>query len=212
MAKAPEWPRELKKSISAKELAQRGAPLGLFNASQEPERERNNRLIKNYSAEIRRRTELILSFFRLHWPKNDDQWLILLVKLCGHWEIPAFEITVTPAKGPGRDKKWTDQKNCELFADVNALVLRGMSENAACQHIARNPRIFENRYNVTPKPQRRAKDAGDTLHRQYERVKARVQSDQLFRIRYFSLPFASTDYGPDLINEAIRRYAIPQKS
>jgi hypothetical protein len=210
--KAPEWPPGLRKSISAEELARHGAPLGFWAESRESKREIHDRLIRNYVTEIRSRAELMLSFFHVDWPKNEIQWLIFLMKLCEHWKIPAFEITTTPLKGRGRYKKWTDQKNCELFADVNALVARGMTENAACQYIARNPRIFKSRYDVAPKRERQARDAGKTLHRQYERVKAQIQSDFLYRVRHFGRPFESIEYGPELIREAIRRYVVPQKS
>jgi hypothetical protein len=212
MPKAREWPTELRKPISAKELAWRGAPLGLLFERAEPERKYNIRLGKNYAAEVRSRTEVMLGFFHMDWPRNDYQWLMFLMRLCEHWEIPAFEITTTKPKGPGRSKKWTDKQNYELFADVNALVeRRGMSENAACHHIARNPRMFKSRYDVAPKRGRQAKDAGRTLHRQYERVKRQIQDDSLFRLRHFSRPFESIEYGPELIKEAIRRYAIAQK-
>jgi hypothetical protein len=213
MPKARGWPTELRKHISAKELAQRGAPLGLLFERAESECDSNIRVAKNLAAEVRRRTEIILRFLDVDWPRNDDQWLLFLMRLCEHWEIPAFEITTTTPKGPGRSKKWTDKQNCELFADVNALVeRRGMSENSACEYIARNPKMFNSRYNVAPKRQRQAKDAGRTLHRQYERVKAQIQNDPLFRVRHFSRPFESIEYGPELVKEAVRRYAVPQKS
>jgi hypothetical protein len=58
-------------------------------------------------------------------------------------------------------------------------------------------------------------------------VKRRIQTDKFFRLLHFGLPFGGfvragsgndfsappfPSYGPDLIDEAIRRYAIPQKS
>jgi hypothetical protein len=122
MRKARKWPRE--QSMSMQELEGRGAPLGLLFENQESRPEATRRLIRNYLAEIRRRAELMLGFLGLDWPKTDAQWLNFVMKLCQHWDIPAFQVTQAPSRGPGAGKKWTDQKNCELFADVNELVRR----------------------------------------------------------------------------------------
>jgi hypothetical protein len=224
MPKPRKWPPELRKKIIEQELAQREAPLGLLSEKKESEVEARQRLTRNYLDEIRRRTELILAFFKIGWPESDAQWLSLLMKVCDHWEIPAYRIEPVASRGRGASKSWTDQRNCELFADVNALVARGMSEYSACQHIAKNPQLFKNRYKVKPKPGRKAKNDGSTLHRQYERVKKQIQTDALFRLRQFCPPMpigavpvalgllSAPDYGPDLITEAIRRYGVTQES
>jgi hypothetical protein len=192
------------------ELVKRGAPLGLLTESESLLKER---LIKNYRAEIERRVKLVLAFFQISWPQNNTDWLRFVMKLCEHWDIPGFQLATAPERGPGADKKWTDKRNCELFADVSSLVRRGMSESAACAHIAKNPKKFNNRYGVKRKGARKGDDDSETLRRQYVRVKAQIQTDALFRLAYFGEPFGAVPkYDSDLIEEAIGRYAVAQES
>ena len=214
MPKTRNWPRELCQPMSEEKLRQRGAPLGLLLQAAETPEDRRARLIKNYLAEIKNRASTMLNFFDLTWPENDPQWLSFVMKLCNHWEIPGFQITEVPSKGPGAPKKWTDHKNCELFADVNALVRqRGLSEHSACQYIAAHLSRFGNRYAVKPSRKRRSANDGKTLHRQYERVKKQIQTDDLFRLLNFGSAFDSPNisYGPDLITAAIKRYSAMQE-
>jgi hypothetical protein len=217
MSKGREWPRELRSPIVQEELAKRGAPPGVLFERAESDSEATKRLIKNYLAEITQRAKLMLAFFQIPWPQNDAQWLSFVMKICDYWAVPGFEVASSVPRGPGQSKKWTDRKNCELFADVNALVLhKGLTEYSACQHIARNPRAYKNRYPIKSRTARKAKGDARTLHRQYVRVKKKIQDDHIFRLSYFGLPFGSLlgniDYGPDLIEEAIKRYAVAQES
>jgi hypothetical protein len=183
-------------------------------------RKKRRRVTKNYLLEIERRAKHMLAFFQIPWPQDDAQWLHFIMKICERWDIPGFQLASSPSKGPGQSKKWTDRKNCELFADVNASVLhKGLTEHSACHHIARNPRTYKNRYPVKSRTARKAQDDAGTLHRQYERVKRKIQDDRIFRLSHFGLPLglpfgplSNVDYGPDLIAEAIRRYATAQQS
>jgi hypothetical protein len=156
----------------------------------------------------------MLAFFKIYWPQNDAEWLSLVMKMCEHWDIPGFQLATAPARGPGADKKWTDKKNCELFADVNALVQRlGWSESSACAHIAKNPEKFKNRYRVKRRGDRAGDEDTKTLRRQYTRVKEQIQTDAVFRLAHFGEPFgAIPEYDSGLIKEAIRRYAVAQES
>jgi hypothetical protein len=85
--------------------------------------------------------------------------------LCRYWHIPAFEES---SKKRGAKQKWTDQKRKELLDDVTSLVKKGMTESAACTHIAKNPRKFHQKYPINPR----------TVHREFLRAK-----------REFEIPF-----------------------
>src|SRR5258705_7437245 len=69
------------------------------------------------------RLKIVCEFFRYDClPDSDAGWMRLLLDLCDHWQIPAFQILEKKARGPGASTKWTDRRFCELFADVQSLV------------------------------------------------------------------------------------------
>jgi hypothetical protein len=147
-------------------------------------------------------------------PKTDEEWLGLIIELCDHWDIPAFQI-IENAPGVGARKKWTDQRLCELFSDVKALEFEGtLTEHSACAFIAKNAHKFGQRYTL-PKHSTRDRWA-KTLHRQFVEAKAKAKNDWVFRFFCFNpggerLAFIP-EYGPELIERAIERYAVTRKS
>ena len=139
----------------------------------------------------------------------------LVIDLCNHWEIPAFQILQSKPRGPGASRIWTDRRLCELFADVQSLVRdSAMSEHAACKHIAAHPGKFGRRYSPPKKTQ--PGDWGKTLHRQFLRAKGMAKHDFPFRMIYFGegkgLLRPTPEYGPEFMRIAIERYAIARNS
>jgi hypothetical protein len=130
---------------------------------------------ENYVTECARRIRVMQDFFGVNKPDKESSSEWLIITLCNYWEIPAFQVVDTPARGPGRSTFWTDEKNCQLFADVMAL--NWPSENASCAYIAKNPRKYRRRY-------------GDlkarTLHRQFLRAKDQITHNPVFRLMFFS--------------------------
>jgi hypothetical protein len=219
MPRAIAWPPELRRPITKYELL--GTNTGLFGLSrqeiselfgldQQPSDTANHTsnddgMAHRYSAECRRRIDVMLNFFGIDRPTDDAGWESVIIRLCVHWGIPAFEVAMKPRRGPGAPKSWTSQRYCQLFADVMALASKGrLSEHAACKHIADNQSKYGKRYLRIP---------ARTLHRQFSRAKHEIKTNNLFRHAYFSRGglglLDSPDYGAELL--AIERYAIAQK-
>src|SRR5262249_24061189 len=132
MARPRDWPAELRKPIVAQELT-RGI-YGLLGEAELTGRSAQKCLQERYARECLRRLEIMRSFFGLAERDFSDAYLI--IRLCDHWNIPAFHISNASKKGRGRSKIWTDIKHCELFADVKSLVENGLSEHGACRILA----------------------------------------------------------------------------
>jgi hypothetical protein len=180
MGKTRDWPTDLRKKIN-------------FRQS------RRDDFLPAYIIECERRIRLLFDFFGVD-PKLHGSWQYLIVRLCNHWDIPGFQSS--NAQGRGAPRRWTDIKNCELFADVMALT-PSMSEHAACVHICKNAAKYGERYSaVKPK----------TIHRQFLRAKNQIKTDQIFRLQYFSDGLGPTDFGPGFIKEAVKRYGLRGKS
>lgn len=202
MKKAREWPAELRKPMTLRDLAPIASNLGKEITPQYDDLVR-----KNYVTECARRFGVMLEFFGVN--KSDEIGLLkwLIVRLCNHWNIPAFQVVDRPARSSAKQKIWTDEKSCQLFADVMALVPR-LSENAACVYIAKNSTKYRKRYdNLNAK----------TLHRQFLYAKSQIVHDPVFRLMFFSAggPFEKIkvpEYGRDLIAMAVERYAITRQS
>ena len=111
--------------------------------------------------EMMRRVALMARLFGLQWPLAERDWIRLVWHLFVYWDIPGLGWADRADRGPGATKKWDALKNRQLLADVMSLKSRGLSDNAACRHIALNPEKFLNRYSKNHK----------TLHRQFLRAK-----------------------------------------
>jgi hypothetical protein len=188
MVKTRDWPAELRKPITMKELR-----------NEVPEGGTNYEILQRYVAECCRRVALIRSFLKVSESESGN--VLLVVKLCRYWEIPGFGIVDEPKRGPGAPKIWTAQKQCEVFADVMSLVKPPhVSEHRACQLLAEQGHA---RYEDM---------SAKTIHREFLRAKKTITGNPLFRARYFSqnefddMPMS----GPDLIEVAIQRYAVAQ--
>jgi hypothetical protein len=202
--KNPPWPLELRTPIVVEEI-KKGIP-----PQQRMKHLQTEITIAIYS-ERERRLETIADFLNRPYPTNDEEWLRLLIALCRFWEIPAFDIAMVKPRGPGATRIWTDQKHCQLFADVQSVVAKGLSETAACRFIASNSKQFGFRYNL---PKRATVDGWKkTLNRQYVTAKNKITSNQTFRTLYFS-DDTGTDvpYGPEFIARAIKQYAYARES
>jgi hypothetical protein len=161
------------------------------------------------SEEKGRRVEIISEFLGTKVPNDYDEWFELLEAVCRHWNIPAFRTEQAKPRGPGASQIWTDQKHCELFADVMRLKKRTRSELGACKFIAQNPKQFGPRYLL-----RKGSEAdafAKTLHRQFLNAKRKIKSDQLFRAVHFSIDHSAQrpalQYGPEFVDRAINLYA-----
>jgi hypothetical protein len=182
MGKTRDWPTDLRKRINF------------------PQSQVRDDFVAEYIIESKRRIRLLFDFLGID-PKMPGSWEYLIVRLCNHWDIPGFQLS--NAQGRGAPRRWTDKKNCELFADVMALA-SGISEHAACVHICKNASKYSQRY---------SKYNSKTIHRQFLRAKNRIKTDPIFRLQYIGGGgLGLTDYGPELIKVAIRRYGLRDKS
>jgi hypothetical protein len=182
MGKTRDWPTDLRKKINF------------------PQSETRDDLVAEYIIECNRRIRLLFDFFDVSTKDGSASWEYLIVRLCNHWDIPGFQLS--NAQGRGAPRRWTDEKNCELFADVMALA-SGMSEHAACVHICKNASKYSQRY---------SKYNSKTIHRQFLRAKKQIKTDPIFRLQYFGGGLGPTDYGPELIKVALNRYGLRNKS
>lgn len=208
MARAvPAWPSELKRPIVLDDLA---IPRGLFSladSKSDSERRLNEALAKVLGARI----STLASFLRLpRAPDTEAEWIQLLFALCDHLGLPFFRVLKSKPRGAGASKKWTDEKLCQLFSDVQSLVVRGQTEHGACKFIAAHPGKFERRY--SPPRKARPGDWGKTLHRQFLRAKRKAKDDFAFRMIFFGegrgFLRPTPEYGPDLVRIAVERYAV----
>jgi hypothetical protein len=201
------WPVELRQPIIVKEVAKRvSADLG--------EDERVEKLVGILFDERLKRVEIIYGFFGSRIPQTDADWMRLLVAVCEHWKIPAFDIEFERRRGRGATRIWTDLKHCELFADVQKLASGALSEHGACKYIAANPTKFGQRYQ---RPATKNKDAWSrTIHRQYASAKQKIKNETTFRAIHFSYSIGLfglggglvPDFGPTFIEQAIERYGF----
>jgi len=181
MGKMRDWPADLRKKINIRQSQAR------------------DEFVAEYIVECSRRIQLLFGFFGVS-PSLKGSWEYLIVRLCNYWDIPGFQLP--NAQGRGAPRRWTDTKNCELFADVMAKTQK-MSDHAACVYISKNTAKYGQRYlSIKDK----------TLHRQFLRAKKRIRTDPIFRLQYFGGGLRPTDYGPKLIQEAIERYGLRSKS
>jgi hypothetical protein len=181
MGKTRDWPTDLRKKIN-------------FRKSQV-----RDDFVAEYIIECNCRIRILFDFFGVD-PKLPGSWEYLIVRLCNHFDIPGFQSS--NAQGRGAPRRWTDIKNCELFADVMALTSR-MSEHAACVHICKSVAKYSERYSAF-EPR--------TIHRQFLRAKKQIKTDPIFRLQYFGGGLGPTDYGPELIKVALNRYGLRNKS
>jgi hypothetical protein len=129
---------------------------------------------KLHEVETRRRVALLAKFFGRPWPQSEVDWLRLIFKVCTYFEVPGFRIR----KKAGAPEKWGAVQNRQLFADVMSYVTKtGKSENAAIQHIIKNPKKFLNRYDKVKQ--------STTLHRQF--LRAKKEFEELDRTGPFPL-------------------------
>jgi hypothetical protein len=208
--KNPPWPIELKWPIVVDEIVNT-----ILVKSIPPPRgfsELDIDVTNAISEEMDRRVEILSKFLGTEVPKSSDEWLELLDAVCRHWSIPAFRLEQSKPRGPGATKIWTDQKHCELFADVMRLSKGALSDLGACKFIARKPRQFGPRY--LPRKGIKSEAWAKTLHRQFLTAKKKIQSDQFFRTVHFSINTKrpALDYGPEFVNLAIKRYAYTRIS
>jgi hypothetical protein len=204
--KNPPWPTELKRPIIVDDIVKNivkgwPSPRGFSELDIE--------VMNALSEERYRQVEVISEFLGTEVPETADDWLELLEAICRHWSIPALRIEQTKPRGPGATMIWTDQKHCELFADVMRLSKGALSEHGACKSIAQKPQKFGQRY----LPRKKDTDPvawANTLHRQFIAAKKKIMTDQLFRTVRFKHP--ALEYGPELVNRAIRLYAYKRNS
>lgn len=182
MHKARDWPSDLRKRIN-------------FRQS-----EARDDLVAEYIIECNRRIRLLFDFFGVSTKHGSASWECLLVRLCNHWGIPGFHV-----RGRGAPKRWTDTKNCQLFADVMALTLTSrMRAHAACVYISKHPAKYDQRYAGFKTP---------TIHRQFLRAKKQIKSDPIFRNLHFNAGLVQVpiEYGSGLIKVAVNLYACRNK-
>ena len=155
------WPPELKGPFPWQQLNDKAAKR--FRDVEDIEQA--NALWDSYVKELReretrQRVALLAKFFGRPWPQSEVDWLRLIFKVCTYFEVPGFRIR----KKAGAPEKWGTLQNRQLFADVMSYVTKtGKSENAAIQHITKNPKKFLNRYDKVKE--------STTLHRQFLRAK-----------------------------------------
>jgi hypothetical protein len=119
-------------------------------------------------------------------PEDEYEWSHLLIAVCQIWKIPGFHLARTTPPRPGAEQFWTDERHCELFADVQNIVKAGKSERAACAFIAKNARTFGTRY---PRPAMSRPDSwSKTLLRQFVTAKRKMRNDPAFRVIHFGEP------------------------
>jgi hypothetical protein len=158
MPKKLDWPAELKKPFAPHRIADE-AVKGLVSTEGAAER-----ISRAFMSEVERRVEIMAGFVDVFdegpsLPRSKNDWLRFVLYLCKYWHIPAFE-EAAPKKR-GAKQKWTDEKRQDLFYDVTSLVRKGMTESAACIHIAKNPRKFHQKYPTNSR----------TVHREFLRAK-----------------------------------------
>lgn len=208
MPSTRKWPPELSKPLILEEIDKEISP------HQRNKYFETERLIA-IDTDFRWRAEVMADFLRDlfrndDYPLNpfggaDDEWLCLLVRVCKYWKIPGFHVEMVKPRGPGASKFWTDQKLCELFSDIQAVVKNEeISEHSAAQLIAKHPDDFGNRY-VRP-GKARSRGAHSTIYRQFNAAKKQIRFNSAFRAAYF----ADKKYGPDLTEWAINRYSFSQ--
>jgi hypothetical protein len=206
--RSPAWPDELKKPIVAQDLWR--AATAFTSQVQDSEQAFRDEFAK----EVFTRMDVLAQFFGYPGlPESDQDWRSLLWSLCEHWSIPAFQIVERRPRGRGADKVWTDEKHCQLFADVQSLVATSrISEHAACIYIAKNPARFEGRYR---RPKQNDQEAwAKTLHRQFITSKKRAKEDFGFRMIYFGQGLGllrPVPEWPELVQVAIKQYAVARK-
>lgn len=208
MPRRQKWPAELKKPLIMEQIDKGISP------RQRVKHFETDRLIA-IDSDFRWRAEIMADFLRDHFrdddfPLNpfagtDDKWLSLLVRVCNYWKINAFQVEMVKPRGAGASKFWTDQKICELFADIQSVVRQNnVSEYSAARHVANNPADFGNRYFQ----QRSGRPGGShtTIYRQFNYAKSKIKSNADLR----SVKFVNLDYGPSLIEWAVKRYAFSE--
>jgi hypothetical protein len=152
MPKKLDWPPELKKTFAPHRIADH-AVKGLVSTEGATER-----ISEAFMSEVERRVRIMAGFLDVFdegpaLPQSKSEWLRFVFHLCKYWHIPAFE---EPSKKRGAKQKWTGKKREELFDDVMSLVKKsGMTESAACAHIAKNPRKFGQKYPTNARTVRR---------------------------------------------------------
>lgn len=204
----PAWPAELRRPIYLGELP---VARGLFFSTSDSKADRESRLHEAVGTALNARLESLSTFFGLtKAPDADTEWITLLISLSNHCGLPIFKIEAGRRRGPGASKKWTDEKLCELFADVQSLVAHSaMTEHAACKHIAANPGKFARRYS---RPNRtKPGNWSRTLHRQFTTAKKRAKDDFAFKMIFFGEGpglLRPVPEWPRLLQVAIERYAV----
>ena len=207
------WPVELKQPIIIEQIQSNDPNLKKVISPEDSERA----LFEAVSVERGRRVIIISEFLGQELPASDAEWLLLIVAICEHWNIPAFQMKMKKPRGPGATKFWTDEKHCQLFADVQYLAKGKLSEHGACKFIAAKPEKFGRRY---LRPDRTRREAWNkTIHRQFIAAKRKIKSDRTFRAVHFTYGFVfgfgpehGPEYGPAFIDDAIKRYAYAQNS
>jgi hypothetical protein len=174
----PAWPIELRAPIVLRELWRTAAAYTL------PGQDIEEAFREQYANAFFERIDILDGFLGYpELPETEKDWCGLLSRLCLHWNIPSFQ-TVDSRPRRGANKIWTDEKQCQLFADVQSLVAHSqMSENGACKYIAKNPARFEGRYR---RPKQSNQDPwAKSLHRQFVAAKKRAKENFGFRMIYF---------------------------
>jgi|SRR5215204_4621697 len=70
-----------------------------------------------------------------------------------------------PRKG-GRPPQWNAEAHLQLWAEVQHLAFKGMTDHGACHWIAKNPSRWQ-KYPLTPNDAQTPDKRGETLHRRY---------------------------------------------
>lgn len=204
------WPEDLKRPIYLNEILP-GGLMELGNSLDDYQKRFNDA----FSTVLAHRLRVLSGFLGFPAPPNSESdWLGLIIALADHCDLPLFKGVAQRPPGPGAKKKWTDQKLCELFADVRSLVANSeLTEHGACKFIATHPARFDRRYTRPNKTQ--PGDWSRTLHRQFLRAKAKAQSEFAFKLIFLGkgpgLLRALPEYGPELFEIAIERYAVARK-
>lgn len=204
------WPAELTKPVILEELLETAKKAGGLEGGNF-----NEEIFRRiYADELFRRMDILARHFG-HRALPDDQqkWVSFLWALCDHCKIPGFRIAETAPRGPGASRIWTNEKHCELFADVQWLVANSqLTEHGACGHLAKNPLKFGGRYR---RPKNKGEDGwAKTLHRQFTTAKKKAREDFTFRMVYFGEGLGllrPIPEWPRLIQVAIERYAVARE-
>jgi hypothetical protein len=206
--RSPAWPDELRTPIILQDLWRSATALT------SPGQDIEQAFREEYANVFFERMDILARFFGFtELPEPGKEWYGLISKLCLHWNIPSFQTVDSRPRGRGANKFWTDEKLCQLFADVQSLVASSqMSEHSACKYIAKNPTRFEGRYR---RPTENDQDAWTrTLHRQFITAKKRAKENFGFRMIYFGEGLGllrPVPEWPNLVKLAIERYAVARK-